>query len=176
MAKSKIGSIALFALNIGLAAFGAQLPGMIKKDWIRELALKIYPIFPKFANIFGDNDPNNDEQIEALFQTELPGIIDTTLDVTRDYAIIKVSDPLFQRTLEYHLAPTRALLKAAIDGDPNNNAQFKAILDKYKEGSVDLGFDHIIEFIDKKVSDPTAKAILLPILEKLKEEELTKTV
>ena len=118
-------------------------------DWLEDAANNLTSFLKDVVKDLSDNDLNNAEQIKARVSQHSPNFIDNNFKGV-ELLIEKVDDPSLRVAAKGFIDPVKDILKVSLDENPDNKAQLKAIVDKYKVEKVDLLFDTIADVIEKK--------------------------
>lgn len=164
---TKINSWVARLVVAALSSVDAFFISKIKSTIVREGLRKLLRPIQDSALAFADDNPRNDEQLEAIWKgfahVELPDYAEGQITS----AIAKIKDENVRTVLGTVSNPVVNMLRLVTDEDPNNEEQLKLML---KAFVTDPETQHVaienilIPLIEAKVKDETLRAWLIDLI------------
>lgn len=164
---TKINSWVARLVVAALSSVDAFFISKIKSTIVREGLRKLLQPIKDSAMAFADDNPRNDEQLEAIWKgfahVELPDYAEGQITS----AIAKIKDENVRTVLGTVSNPVVNMLRLVTDDDPNNEEQLKLML---KAFVTDPATQHVaienilVPLIEAKVKDESLRAWLIDLI------------
>jgi hypothetical protein len=164
---TKINSWVARLVVAALSSVEAFFISKIKSTVVREGLRKLLRPIQDSALAFADDNPRNDEQLEAIWKgfahIELPDYAEGQIEG----AIAKIGDENVRTVLSTLSHPIVNMLRLVTDEDPNNEVQLKIMLKAFvsdPQNQKVLIENVIVPLIEAKVKDESLRAWLIDLI------------
>lgn len=109
-----------------------KLVEKVNNEWLSAVLVNVNATLSDVVDALSDNDPNNKEQVEAAVKEMVPELVEDMLVVVDSKVSEALSDenPKYIEAQKYFSSIVAASARIAFDDNPDNKAQYKALLDQ----------------------------------------------
>lgn len=162
--KKALRTAILAALGVLDSLFINRIKSLVVQNALR---LQLAPV-RAIAVALTDENPRNDEQVEAILQDHLNQAVPPFAESEINRLLEKIQNESTRALLQVLSIPGVEMIRLVSDADPNNQAQIESYANEYinREDVQDaLLYNWGIPTIEKRVKDPYLRELLIAVLQ-----------